>query len=130
MSNNDKPVRNDALLNTGMSSAVDRRAKFRLEEQKRKRSGERAQLTPGAEIVLAWIDKEIADAADLRHIIINVADEEHVKAQLLARQYELNWLGDIKNRAKNMMREVKKVEKAAASEAPAAWQKEQEEVKP
>lgn len=116
----DKPTRNDAMLDTGLSSAVERRAQARSDEQRRKRSDQRARLTPGAEIVLEWIDKEINEAADLRKIIINVADEEHVKAQLLARQMHLTWLEDIKNRAKNMLREVNKPD-AIDPDVPEAW---------
>jgi hypothetical protein len=112
-----KPVRSDGLLNTGLTSAAQRRAEDRARRQRELREGKRAAMTPGGAIIKEWIDKEIAEAADLRHIIVNIADEEHVKAQLLGRQYYLEALQRLKSKTTNVLREVKVAEKQARAEA-------------
>lgn len=99
-------TRNDSLLNTGLSSAVERRQKAKYDEAHKKRNDQRARLTPQADIVLAWIEKERKDVVDLSKMILNVDSEQNVRAQLLARQLHLTFLDNIKNRAKNMLREL------------------------
>lgn len=108
-----KPVRSDAILNTGITSAAQRRAEDRARRQRELREGKRAAMTPGGQIIKEWIDKEIEQAADLRHIVVNIADEDHVKAQLLGRQYYLEALQRLKAKTTNILREVKVAEKQA-----------------
>lgn len=135
-------ARDDSSLNTGMSSAVERRSRERLEEQLRKRSGEREQLTPGAEILIAWINKDIKDVGnmetkilgidfdDLRAMIplaqrLNVDNATLLQAQVLAQAMHIEWLKSAKNRLKNTLRVAKRADKAAEearnAELPEAW---------
>lgn len=120
--------RNDGVLNTGMSSAIERKQAERTKRLRAARDDRRKALTPGGEIIKVWIDQEIADAANLLKIIVNITDEDHVKAQLLGRQYYIESLQRLKNKANNVLREVKRVEKEAAntekSEAQAAFEAE------
>jgi hypothetical protein len=126
-----------------MSSAVERRAKERLDEQLRKRSGERDQLTPGAEILIAWINKDIKDVGsmetkilgmdfdELRSMIplaarMNVDNKDLLMAQVLAQAMHIEWLKSAKNRLKNTLRVAKRADKEAEearnAELPQAWQ--------
>lgn len=111
-----KPVRNDAVLHTNLTSAAQRRGEDRARRQRELRAGQRASITPGGKIIKEWIDKEIAEAADLTKIIINVSSEENVRAQLLGRQYYLEALQRLKSKTTNILREVKVAEKAAADD--------------
>jgi ribonuclease D len=102
----EQATRNDSVLNTGMSSAVERRQKAKWDEAHKKRNDQRARLTPKAEIILEWIEQERKDVVDLSKMILNVESEENVRAQLLARQLHLTFLTNMKNKAKNLLREM------------------------
>lgn len=136
-------MRKDNVLNTGMSSAVQRRAEARLESQKRKRDDERAQLTPGAEILLDWIDKDLATVGNLQNMVIginfddlrtmlplaqrlNVDDKDLLVAQVLAQAMHIEWLKSTKNRLKVTLRKAKNADKQAEkvenAKLPEAWQ--------
>lgn len=116
-----KPVRNDSVLNTGITSAATRRAEERAQRQRDLRASQRASLTPGGEIIKAWIDQEIAEAADLTKIIIIADSEKNVRAQLLGRQYYIEALKRLKGKTNNILREVKVAEKQAAEEKSEAY---------
>jgi hypothetical protein len=98
--------RDDSMLDTGMSSAISRRQAARTQEQKKKREERKRLLTPSAEIVLEWIEQEKSDVVNLEKIILNVADEKFLQAQLLARQMHLAFLNNLKNKANNILREL------------------------
>lgn len=119
------------MLNTGLSSAVDRKQAERAEKQKQERASRRQQLTSDGEIIKEWLDKEIADAKDLSKMIINISSEEHVTAQLLGRQYQIESLERMKNKATNILREgrlTKAVPEAEKSEATKAFEQEAKNV--
>lgn len=119
--------RADNVLDTGMTSAATRRQEERLKRQRELRENRRAQLTPGAEIIVQWIDQEIAEAKDLTKMIINIDTEDNVRAQLLAKQYHVDFLLKLKSKTKNILREVKQAEakaEAEKSEAQKAWEAE------
>lgn len=100
--------RNDAVLNTGMSSALDRRRKLAEERKKQERQDKKAALAPQVDIILDWIKEEENQVADLRHIILNVSDEALLRDQLLARQLHLDFLKKLKGRARNVLRGLPK----------------------
>lgn len=126
-----KPRRTDNSLNTGMSSVVERRSQQRLEEQQRKRAGVREAMLPSADILLEWIDKEIAQAKDLEHMIINISSEENVRAQLLGKQYYLESLKSMKNKIRVTLRQAKAADKKwySTQDAPEAWVEAAEDIK-
>lgn len=117
--------RSDSVLSTGMSSALERKQREKWDKAHAARQDRRQALTPSADIILEWIEKEMNDCADLRKTIINVATEDHVKAQLLAKQMHLDFLESMKNRVKNTLRVAKaadrKAEREALKNAPEAW---------
>lgn len=102
--------RDDSVLNTGLSSAAFRRQVARREAEAEVKQSKRSLLTPGAEIIIKWIDNEIEKVADLREMILNVSDKDLLRDQLLAKQHHLAFLKDLKAKAKNILREVKQQE--------------------
>jgi phosphoribosylpyrophosphate synthetase len=113
-------VRDDSMLNTGLSSAVERKRYAKQEELHNKRIAEkeamRVSLTTQGETIMQWIDQEIKDASDLRKMILNVDSEENVRAQLLARQLHLTFLQNAKTRVKKYLKEPKVEQKESFSE--------------
>lgn len=120
-----KTNRNDSVLNTGMSSALDRKQRIKALEQKSKREQRRAQLTPSAEIVLDWIEREKAEVTErVAALPINMdTKEQDIKSVLLAYQMHLTFLGTLKAKANNMLRTVPQNGRVADPNAPEAWVK-------
>lgn len=126
--------RDDSALNTGLSSAAQRRIDAKNAERARKKERQRTELLPNADIILEWIDKEKADVKDLEKTILDldfgkirqlvplakqldISDAQLIQAQILARMMHLEWLNSVKIRAKNMLREVKNAEQEAENAA-------------
>ena len=99
--------RNDSLLDTGMSSALDRRIAEKKNREERAKQDVRQKLTPGAEIILDWIKQEEDDVVNLKKMILDVTNQERLLAQLYARQLHLQFLENLRNKAKIVLREVK-----------------------
>lgn len=104
--------RNDAFMNTGLSSAAQRRRMAKQKELHDKRAAEqeavKSSLNKDASVVLEWIDKEQADiTTSYTKLMADVMTEENVKAQLLALQMHYDWLERAKQRVKRVMREPK-----------------------
>lgn len=110
--------RSDSVLNTGLSSAVSRKLEAERAREMKERAHQRGQLTPGAEIVIAWIDKELKEVMDLEYMVMHLTTEKDIKAQLLARKLHADFLKGLKARAKNMLREVQKAERTADKDHP------------
>lgn len=125
-------ARDDSVLNTGMSSAVDRKNAERVAKRKEEQANKRQALTTDGEIITAWIDKEIAKAKDLSQMIINISSEKHVTAQLLGRQYQIKSLETMKAKAKNILRTGRlsqvRVPESEKSEAQKAFEAEAKDV--
>jgi len=96
--------RNDALLNTGMSSALERRRAAIAERKKQERERKRSALQPGADIILTWIDQEMAECTDVRKLVMNISTEQNAQAELLAIRKHIEFLVSLKARAQNILR--------------------------
>lgn len=101
-----KKTRSDSVLNTGLSSAASRRVEARRQKAKEKREAAKAKLTPDADIILEWIDKEKADIVNVEKMILAIDSEENVVAQILARKMHIEFLNKLKTKAKNILREL------------------------
>lgn len=102
-------MRNDSVLNTGLTSAAMRRQEAARQAKKDKKQEKRNVLTPGAEIILEWIDKELKQVMDLEYMVMNLTNENDIKSQLIARRLHANFLKELRSRANNIMREVRNV---------------------
>ena len=92
------------FIESGLSSATERRAQARADKKRQAEAEQAAHLTPGADIIIDWIDAELAKVCDLREMILHVADKELARDELIARKLHLDFLTDLKLRAKNMVR--------------------------
>lgn len=100
--------RDDSSLSTGMSSAVARRQKARLEEASKVRQSRRGILTPQAEIILEWIASERKNCIELVATMILGLDvtESRVIGRLEAIQLHLQFLDLMKAKAHNLLRDM------------------------
>lgn len=109
---------NQNFIESGMSSATQRRAEARAEARRKQEEAKAAQIVPGADIIIDWIDAELNDACDLREMVLHVADKELARDELLARKLYMDFLTDLKGRAKNMVRVAdRQTKEAKATEA-------------
>lgn len=130
--------RNDDILDTGLSSAQERRVAAKQAERARERRDRQLALTPTGEIVTQWINTELDAMKDmtkmaidlkpdeLREVIplarrLNVSDAQLLQAQMMAQQMHIEFLKALKNRSKNILRQAKVAEKKADEDAPQAW---------
>lgn len=124
--------RDDSSLNTGMSSALQRRRYAKQEElhEKRKREKEATAarlsgLTTQGDIVVEWLEQELADVKDFTKMTtefdpvafmkqmplaqrLNVSSAELLQAQTIARLMHIEWLEKARTRAKNHLKKPKR----------------------
>jgi len=99
-------ARNDAIFNTGMNSALDRKRAMKLREQQSAKSAVRATLKPSEELVLRAIENE------KKKVVSNLATlpltfeshEEDLKAYLLAQRMHLDFITSFQTVMLNAMR--------------------------
>lgn len=127
--------RNDSSLNTGMSSAILRRRYEKQEELHNKRKQEKeataarlSGLSTQGDIVIEWLDQELADVTDFRKMTtefdpakymqqiplierMNVTSAELLQAQTIARLMHIEWLEKAKTRAKKHLKKSKQTVK-------------------
>lgn len=101
-----KRARNDAVLNTGLTSAADRRMRERQEALHNKHQEQSKEFTFGGEAILQWIEEERANVIeDLAKLPMSVeTTEENVKSELRAFQMHLNFLARFKVKARKELR--------------------------
>jgi len=101
-------MRNDSILNTGMSSvSVDksRRAKQAKEERQRAKKEKRTKLMPAAEVVIAELDKEKQNTEKMLLAQINVkTSDQSVKDIIVALNMYGNSISKLRSRLSNIMR--------------------------
>lgn len=131
-------TRNDEALNTGMSSALERRRLQIQEEMHNKRKAakeaEKARLnglSTQGDVVVEWIDKELEEVGDMRKMVtefdmdafmkkiplarrLNVTSPEMLQAQTIAHLMHIEFLEKLKTRAKNTMKEAKRQDEASS----------------
>lgn len=106
------------FIESGMSSATQRRAAARAEARRKREEEKASQIVPGADIIIEWIDAELDKVCDLRKMVLHVADKELARDELLARKLHMDFLEDLKLRAKNMVRVAdRQAKEAKATEA-------------
>lgn len=100
--------RDESFLNTGLSSALERRKTAEEQQRKQDRIYKRGKLTPGAEIILEWLNKEKETVyKNIAALPINIeTTEENVKSVLLAYQMQLNFVDNLILKTKNVLREI------------------------
>lgn len=119
-----KPARNDGFLNTGLSSAVERRHQQKLETMQKAKKDERGRLTPQADIILEWLQQEKDEVGNLEKSILDfdmekiralvplakqldVSNKDLLQAQIIARFMHLEWLKKMESKVKGVLRETK-----------------------
>lgn len=129
-------ARDDSALNTGMSSAVERR---RLQKQKelhdkkqQQQAATRVSLTRDGSAIMDWIDEEIKDVSDLASMTtefnvesllqrvplaktLNVTNAELLQAMTIAKLLHIEWLKSAKTKVNKYMKEPKAKTKKAES---------------
>lgn len=113
--------RNDAMLNTGLSSAKERRIRAAQQKLHDEKTQKGQEFTQGGEGLLDWIDKERAGVIeDIAKIPFTVdTTEENVKSELRAFQMHLNFIDRMKKKAIKEMRIVKRADDKAREDAAA-----------
>lgn len=96
--------RNDSLLNTGMSSAINRRLELEREKKKELTRSRNAKIIPGAQFIADAVKAEKARVTNIENLILNVSTEENVRAQLLAIQMHIDWLDGLSLRYGKLVR--------------------------
>jgi len=99
-------ARNDSVLNTGLSSALDRRIAERKREEQKQKQHAQAKLRPEAELIMAAIDKERDWVRDqIANLPFEVSSDEKKLAQfLLGCQMHLGWTVRFKNQLKAILK--------------------------
>lgn len=98
--------RDDSILYTGVSSASSRANAEKRKEMRREKSQERGKLLPVAELINKIIEKEKKDVCDVRSFVISEATpEESIKADLLARKLNLEFIERFHGKINNLLRE-------------------------
>ncbi len=119
-------VRNDSALNTGLSSAIDRK---RLKKQKelhdkkqRAQEATRVSLSRDGGTIDTWLDEEIAKVSDLSSAVtefdpsqllkqiplaqrMNITDKELLQAFMIAKLMHIEFLKDTKKKVNKFMKE-------------------------
>lgn len=127
-------ARNDSLLNTGLTSAADRKRFEKQEELHNKRSAQKeaqraalGNLTRRGELISEWIAEERSALDSISNLMlttdieaaarqypvlktINVDNDSLMKAQLIARLMHIDWLKKLEKKVKSTLRE-ERVEK-------------------
>lgn len=115
--------RDDSVLNTGMSSALERRIKRDEQIRQQDRQYTRGKLTPGAEIIKEWLLKERAAMTDISKAVTDfdpeflqkstplarklaVTDKELLQAFTLARLMNVEFIDTLLARVNNVLRKV------------------------
>jgi hypothetical protein len=111
-----KRSRNDSVLNTGMTSAAERKIREKQLEMHEKRQEKSRLFTVGGEAILEWIDDyRKAVIEDLAKLPFSVdTTEENVKSELRAFQMQLNFLTEFKRKARTQLRISERSDKDAA----------------
>lgn len=123
-------TRDDASLNTGLSSAATRKREERQKElhdrKQRQQESTRVKLTRDGSAIQDWLDEEIKDVGNLEKMVtefdpqnmfktiplaerMNVTNAELLQAQTLARMMHIEWLKSAKKRVDKYMKEPKPV---------------------
>lgn len=124
-------ARDDSALNTGMSSAVERRRLQKQQELHEKKQQQqeatRVSLTRDGSAIIDWIDEEIKDVSDLSKMTtefnvesilkrvplaktLNVTNAELLQAMTIAKLLHIEFLEKAKGRVKKHMKDPKSKE--------------------
>lgn len=104
---------NQNFIESGLSSATQRRADARAEKKRQQEQELASHITPGADIIIDWIDAELDKVCDLRHMVLHIADKELARDEILAVKMHMDFLEDLKARAKKMVRVADRQDKQA-----------------
>ncbi len=116
--------RNDGYLNTGMSSAIQRRQEARLEVQRQKRADARRELRPAIKQMSELIDAELKEVMNIEYMVMHLTTEKDIKSQLLARQLHVIFLKQLKTKLKRIVEAEAADEAKENTQLPNSWQQE------
>lgn len=123
--------RNDSMLSSGLSSAVDRRRLQKQEElhNKKKQASEamRASLSEQGRTIVEWIDQELLDVNDFSKMTtefnfetfmqntplaqkLQISEPQLLQAMTIARLMHIDFLTRARTKAKKIMKEPKVVD--------------------
>lgn len=101
--------RNDGILWSGQTSAS--RITEKLEERKREKLKKREKLSPAADVVFEYINKEKQNIqAQLLNYIQTDTNDENLKSTLLALKFYNTYLTTLQNNLRNILRKEAKDE--------------------
>lgn len=103
-------IRDDSILYTGFSSASLSTAKEQKQRKERREKNveKRSALLPAGEIVKAEIQKEIDMVKNIDYLNVeSMLNDEHFRAEIMARKKFLERLIALKNRFDTLLRDNK-----------------------
>lgn len=100
--------RDDSVLYTGVTSASSRAVAAKRAESQQEKQEKRGKLLPVAELINKTIQKELDMVCDVKGFVLGTeVPEENIKADLLARKMNYEFIVRFHSTINNLLREPK-----------------------